>query len=188
MPGSFPRGRSTIRSNSRKPARFDQRLQRHPAHHAGTGHKIRGDCSRARSLSSPQRYYLWLPRLRIADMWLRPRTETLPSDSRWWEFDDEPRWSALAIVLGVVNLFYVLAAICRMAPLPRGRMAGIAAAVCGPALGISGNAGKSRAALHAGDVSDRNRACGCRAGREEGSSRGVSRSCGTGCAHAPTRM
>ncbi len=61
--------------------------------------------------SHPMRSYLWLPALRIADMWLRPRTETLPSDSRWWEFDDEPRWSALAIVLGVVNLFYVFAAV-----------------------------------------------------------------------------
>ena len=67
--------------------------------------------SAARVHSHPLRYYFWLPALRIADMWLRPRTETLPSDSRWWEFDDEPRWSALAIVLGVVNCLYILAAI-----------------------------------------------------------------------------
>jgi 4-amino-4-deoxy-L-arabinose transferase-like glycosyltransferase len=59
----------------------------------------------------PARYYLWLPGLRIADMWLRPRTEMLPSNSRWWEFDDEPRWLAMAIGFGVINLFYVLAAI-----------------------------------------------------------------------------
>jgi 4-amino-4-deoxy-L-arabinose transferase-like glycosyltransferase len=59
----------------------------------------------------PMRYFLWLPALRIADMWLRPRTELLPSDSRWWEFDDEPRWSAVAITFGVINLLYVLAAI-----------------------------------------------------------------------------
>jgi hypothetical protein len=44
-------------------------------------------------------------------MWLRPRTELLPSDSRWWEFDDEPRWSVVAITFGVINLLYVLAAI-----------------------------------------------------------------------------
>ena len=30
----------------------------------------------------PVRYYIQLPLLRIADMWLRPRTETLPSDRR----------------------------------------------------------------------------------------------------------
>ena len=59
---------------------------------------------------APLRYYVWLPLLRIADMWLRPRTETLPADTRWWEFSDEPRWSALAIGLGVIGLFYVGAA------------------------------------------------------------------------------
>jgi hypothetical protein len=33
--------------------------------------------------SAPLRYYVWLPAMRIADMWLRPRTELLPSDPRW---------------------------------------------------------------------------------------------------------
>ena len=56
---------------------------------------------------APLRFYVWLPFLRIADMWLRPRTEILPSDSRWWEFNDDPKWSALAVVLGIVGLFYV---------------------------------------------------------------------------------
>lgn len=60
---------------------------------------------------APLRYYVWLPLMRITDMWLRPRTEKLPSDSRWWEFDDDPRWLALAIGLGIVNLLYVSAAI-----------------------------------------------------------------------------
>ena len=60
--------------------------------------------------SHPARYYLWLPLLRIADMWLRPRTEMLPSDTRWWAFDDEPRWSALAVGLGIIGLFYVFSA------------------------------------------------------------------------------
>jgi 4-amino-4-deoxy-L-arabinose transferase-like glycosyltransferase len=56
---------------------------------------------------APLRYYLWLPLLRIADMWLRPRTETFPSDTRWWEFSDDPRWSALAVALGIIGLVYV---------------------------------------------------------------------------------
>jgi 4-amino-4-deoxy-L-arabinose transferase-like glycosyltransferase len=55
----------------------------------------------------PVRYYLWLPLIRTADMWVRPRTEMLPSDSRWWEFNDEPKWSALAVAFGAVGLFYV---------------------------------------------------------------------------------
>jgi hypothetical protein len=59
----------------------------------------------------PLRYYLELPLLRIMDMWLRPRTEMLPADSRWWEFNDDLQWSALAVALGVINLFYVVCAI-----------------------------------------------------------------------------
>jgi hypothetical protein len=57
--------------------------------------------------TSPVRYYLWLPLARITDMWLRPRTEILPSDSRWWEFDDDPKWSVLAVGSGLVNLLFV---------------------------------------------------------------------------------
>jgi 4-amino-4-deoxy-L-arabinose transferase-like glycosyltransferase len=57
--------------------------------------------------TAPLRYYLWLPALRIADMWLRPRTELLPSDPRWWEFNDDPRWLAVSLVFGVMNLLYV---------------------------------------------------------------------------------
>jgi 4-amino-4-deoxy-L-arabinose transferase-like glycosyltransferase len=60
---------------------------------------------------SPLRYYLWLPGLRIVDMWLRPRTELLPSDPRWWEFNDATAWLTMSIVFGLVNLFYVGAAL-----------------------------------------------------------------------------
>ncbi len=61
----------------------------------------------ARIHAAPLRYYVWLPALRIADMWLRPRTELLPSDPRWWEFDDEPAWLTVSIVFGLLNLAYV---------------------------------------------------------------------------------
>jgi 4-amino-4-deoxy-L-arabinose transferase-like glycosyltransferase len=57
--------------------------------------------------ASPLRYYVWLPALRVADMWLRPRTELLPSDPRWWEFNDDGRWLAVSLVFGFVNLAYV---------------------------------------------------------------------------------
>jgi 4-amino-4-deoxy-L-arabinose transferase-like glycosyltransferase len=56
---------------------------------------------------APLRYYLWLPALRIADMWLRPRTELFPSDPRWWEFNDDRRWLALSLTFGVINLLYL---------------------------------------------------------------------------------
>ncbi len=57
--------------------------------------------------AAPLRYYVWLPALRIADMWLRPRTELFPSDPRWWEFNDDHRWLALSLAFGVINLVYV---------------------------------------------------------------------------------
>ena len=57
--------------------------------------------------ASPLRYYVRLPLLRMADMWLRPRTELLPSDPRWWEFDDVPLGSTVAVGFGIVNLLYV---------------------------------------------------------------------------------
>jgi hypothetical protein len=68
--------------------------------------------------SHPFRYYIWLPLVRIADMWLRPRTELLPPDSRWYEFSDDPQWIVLAVGFGVLNLLYLLAA---AAGLIRGR-------------------------------------------------------------------
>jgi hypothetical protein len=57
--------------------------------------------------AAPLRYYFWLPLLRVADMWLRPRTELLPCDTRWWEFNDDPKWSLLAVGLGAIGLFYL---------------------------------------------------------------------------------
>jgi 4-amino-4-deoxy-L-arabinose transferase-like glycosyltransferase len=60
--------------------------------------------------TSPIRYYVKLPAMRIADMWLRPRTELLPSDPRWWEFNDDGRWLTVSIVFGLVNLAYILMA------------------------------------------------------------------------------
>lgn len=61
--------------------------------------------------TAPLRYYLWLPVARIADMWLRPRTELFPSDPRWWEFNDDRRWLALSLGFGVINLVYVAMAL-----------------------------------------------------------------------------
>jgi 4-amino-4-deoxy-L-arabinose transferase-like glycosyltransferase len=53
------------------------------------------------------RYYVWLPMLRVADMWLRPRTEMTGCSTRWWEFDELPKWVILGIVMGVINLAYI---------------------------------------------------------------------------------
>ncbi len=70
--------------------------------------------------ASHLRYYVWLPLLRILDMWFRPRTELLPADTRWWEFDDDTRWSAVAVALGVMGILYPVLALMGWA---RGRFA-----------------------------------------------------------------
>jgi hypothetical protein len=61
--------------------------------------------------TAPLRYFLWLPALRMLDMWLRPRTELLPSDPRWWEFNDDGRWLAVSLGFGLINLLYVVTAV-----------------------------------------------------------------------------
>ena len=58
----------------------------------------------------PLDYYVVMPALRIADMWLRPRTELFNIDDDWWHFSDNPTDSVLAILLGLVNLAYVVLA------------------------------------------------------------------------------
>jgi hypothetical protein len=60
--------------------------------------------------SHPMRYFVALPVLRDADMLLRPRTIEYNLDVFWWRWDQHPRQSAWAILLGLVNLFYVAAA------------------------------------------------------------------------------
>ena len=67
----------------------------------------------------PLRYYVWLPALRIADMWLRPRTEMLPLDSRWWEFSDDPASSTIATLWGMLNLLFIFAAVMSLIRGPR---------------------------------------------------------------------
>ncbi|HEY1465141.1 MAG TPA: glycosyltransferase family 39 protein [Terriglobales bacterium] len=61
----------------------------------------------ARIHQRPLRYYVKLPFLRIADMWLRPRTELLPPDPRWWQFNDDRRWLTVALGFGLLNFAYV---------------------------------------------------------------------------------
>ena len=67
----------------------------------------------------PLRYYIWLPSLRIADMWLRPRTEMLPLNSRWWEYADDTQDCVLATLWGTLNLLFLAAAVIGMVRGPR---------------------------------------------------------------------
>jgi len=70
-----------------------------------------GNLAADRIRAHPVRYYVGLPLLRVADMWLRPRTEILPPDVRWWEFNDDTKQSVIAVGFGLLNLAYVAAAL-----------------------------------------------------------------------------
>jgi 4-amino-4-deoxy-L-arabinose transferase-like glycosyltransferase len=85
-----------------------------------------GDLAAERIRAHPIRYYALLPVLRVADMWLRPRTELLPIDPRWWEFNDDAKRSSVAVGFGLLNLAYVLAALLALLRRPSGiRWAGL---------------------------------------------------------------
>jgi hypothetical protein len=79
-----------------------------------------GDLAAERIRAHPVRYYFVLPLLRVADMWLRPRTEILPPDVRWWEFNDDAKRSVVAVGFGVLNLAYVVAALVALFRRPSG--------------------------------------------------------------------
>jgi len=63
----------------------------------------------------------WVPALRVADMWLRPRTETLGLDADWWRFDQHRVESIEAVGLGLVNLALLGAALVGVARTLRDR-------------------------------------------------------------------
>ncbi|MFZ1937685.1 MAG: glycosyltransferase family 39 protein [Terracidiphilus sp.] len=60
---------------------------------------------------NPFRYYVTLPLLRLADMLLRPRTEAFYLDVFWWRWSDHPGQTVISIFLGLIDLFYVAAAL-----------------------------------------------------------------------------
>jgi hypothetical protein len=59
----------------------------------------------------PVRYYVGLPLARLADMWLRPRTEMLNLQLDWWNWEDVPQESLASVALALINLFYMAAAL-----------------------------------------------------------------------------
>ncbi len=84
-----------------------------------------GELARDRIRHHPLRYYVLLPALRVADMWLRPRTDLLPPDPRWWEFHDDKKETALAVGFGLLNLAYVGTALLALFRRPSIRWAGL---------------------------------------------------------------
>jgi len=59
----------------------------------------------------PLRYRLMLPLARLADMWMRPRTEMLNLQLDWWNWEDVPQESAASAALALLDIFYIVAAL-----------------------------------------------------------------------------
>jgi hypothetical protein len=76
--------------------------------------------ARERLREQPVLCRVWVPALRVADMFLRPRVETLGLDADWWRFDRHRQESLEAVGLGAVNLALMVAAIVGAVRLYRG--------------------------------------------------------------------
>jgi 4-amino-4-deoxy-L-arabinose transferase-like glycosyltransferase len=77
------------------------------------------ELARQRTESHAFRYYVKLPLLRLADMWLRPRTEILWIEMRWWDHYHHPEESDFCIAYAALNLAYLVAATVGLLRWPR---------------------------------------------------------------------
>jgi hypothetical protein len=73
-----------------------------------------GRLASERERNDPLLCHVWVPTLRVADMFLRPRTETLGLDADWWRFGEHEVESAEAVGLGLLNLAIVALALLAM--------------------------------------------------------------------------
>jgi Dolichyl-phosphate-mannose-protein mannosyltransferase len=63
-----------------------------------------------REHAHPLRSFVELPLLRVLDMWLRPRTEMLNIELRWWQYDRHNAETEFAAAYGLLNLAYIVVA------------------------------------------------------------------------------
>ena len=59
----------------------------------------------------PFEYYVALPIARLANMWLRPRTEMDDVPLDWWRFNDDRLGRIEAAALGLINFAYLALAV-----------------------------------------------------------------------------
>lgn len=70
-----------------------------------------GALAQQRIRRHPFRFYVALPLMRLADMWLRPRTEQLWIELRWWQYEHHPAETIFSWSYGALNLLYLLLAV-----------------------------------------------------------------------------
>jgi 4-amino-4-deoxy-L-arabinose transferase-like glycosyltransferase len=63
-----------------------------------------------RMQAHPVLYGVGMPLARLADMWLRPRTELLWIELRWWQYDIHSAETIFAWSYAALNLFYLIVA------------------------------------------------------------------------------
>jgi 4-amino-4-deoxy-L-arabinose transferase-like glycosyltransferase len=69
-----------------------------------------GQIATERLRDHPVLYRFVLPLARVADMWLRPRTELLWIELRWWEYSHHNSETEFAAGYAALNLLYLIAA------------------------------------------------------------------------------
>ncbi|MGO9316729.1 MAG: hypothetical protein ACLPXT_03505 [Terracidiphilus sp.] len=67
-----------------------------------------GKLADERIAAHPLRFYLWLPLGRVADMWLRPRTDNLPIDLDWWNYRKHEDETCISWAYAGLNALYLL--------------------------------------------------------------------------------
>lgn len=70
-----------------------------------------GRLAQQRINHSPLRFYVELPLLRLADMWLRPRTAQLWIELRWWQYEHHPAETIFSWSYAALDLIYILLAL-----------------------------------------------------------------------------
>ncbi len=70
-----------------------------------------GQLAAERERAHPWRSYLLLPLGRVADMWIRPRTEILNIELRWWQYSRHRAETRFATAYAGLNLSYILLAV-----------------------------------------------------------------------------
>jgi 4-amino-4-deoxy-L-arabinose transferase-like glycosyltransferase len=77
------------------------------------------ELAQERVSTNPLRYYVAMPVLRVADMWLRPRTELLWIELRWWEYSKHHAETEFALAYAALNLAYIILALVGLYRWPR---------------------------------------------------------------------
>ncbi|WP_158751933.1 glycosyltransferase family 39 protein [Acidobacterium sp. S8] len=77
------------------------------------------DLAHERIAARPLRYFVAMPLLRLADMWLRPRTELLWIELRWWEYSKHHSETEFVAAYAALNLVYLILALIGIYRWPR---------------------------------------------------------------------